>query len=545
MFHAGKKRSSQKRLAYISPYVILLTGCGSEGEPTIGTDENQPADPTPTRKEGVDIKSGPVSMSLPYKNLYYTQNPEPYWRDALEMENSQALIDYVAETGQTLYYHFPDNMPEYLSEDMDQVGWKKVPNQVKFATKEILEKLEVTLDVKFREVSNPDAPFVISVMSNEQSDTDGYGYLPSAVYPIGSDIFISRLLVNPTMMYDERTNYDYEVLVHEIGHALGLVHPFELNSHNTEGLSNREENSKYTAMSYSLEDENFTGDFRPLDYLSLVGIYGLNPNINSSNDTYTFDETEGRFIFDGGGIDLIDATASPLNAFINLREEGISYLGTSDKLASSPNHLTISKYSDIENVITGSGNDYVMGNNLANEINTGAGNDVIYAAGGADVIFPGGGRNFINLTEEESYHDTVVLNLDDETQYSEIYGFQQNGTYDILAFIGMSNTDYKISPVVDRVTSSEFLRYDVVLTKSIAPSDWLFEVEALSPNGGFGSSKIIIHEDETGLGQAVHHVQAGLTGGASHSHVATLFNTGLALEHWTPENFSSQSFDLV
>ena len=46
-------------------------------------------------------------------------------------------------------------------------------------------------------------------------------------FEIGSDVFISKSYAAPKFIATGLTNYDYEVLVHEIGHALGLKHPFE------------------------------------------------------------------------------------------------------------------------------------------------------------------------------------------------------------------------------------------------------------------------------------------------------------------------------
>ena len=62
------------------------------------------------------------------------------------------------------------------------------------------------------------------------------------------------------------------------------------------------------------------------------------------------------------------------------------------------NQLTISHGSDIENVVTGSGNDTVIGTHLDNVIETGSGSDVIYAGGGADIIKSGNGADRIDLS---------------------------------------------------------------------------------------------------------------------------------------------------
>ena len=64
------------------------------------------------------------------------------------------------------------------------------------------------------------------------------------------DVFISGDYAKPKFINSELTNYDYEVLPHELGHALGLKHPFEANGLNRVVLSTEEDNTVFTAMSH-------------------------------------------------------------------------------------------------------------------------------------------------------------------------------------------------------------------------------------------------------------------------------------------------------
>ena len=61
----------------------------------------------------------------------------------------------------------------------------------------------------------------------------------------------------------------YQILLHEIGHALGLGHPFE----GAYKLSATQDNTNNTVMSYTLAGD-FKSTFQPYDLLALTWIYG-------------------------------------------------------------------------------------------------------------------------------------------------------------------------------------------------------------------------------------------------------------------------------
>ena len=63
-------------------------------------------------------------------------------------------------------------------------------------------------------------------------------------------------------------SYWYETLLHELGHALGLVHPHEGIS-----LSNSLDKTSVTLMSYNSEGGPYSY-FQPLDIQALHFIYG-------------------------------------------------------------------------------------------------------------------------------------------------------------------------------------------------------------------------------------------------------------------------------
>ena len=77
----------------------------------------------------------------------------------------------------------------------------------------------------------------------------------------------------------------------------------------------------------------------------------------------------------------------------------------------SGNQLTISHGSNIENVVTGSGNDTVVGTDFDNVISTGSGSDTIFAGNGADIIKSGIGNDRIDLSDEDNSQDTIIRKI--------------------------------------------------------------------------------------------------------------------------------------
>ena len=103
----------------------------------------------------------------------------------------------------------------------------------------------------------------------------------------------------------------YEVLLHEIGHALGLKHPFET----PYTLPTADDNTNNTVMSYTWAGANKTV-FQSYDLLALQWIYGgdglggVSGNLapTASNSTVGMNE-DGSYVFAGGDFGFADANS--------------------------------------------------------------------------------------------------------------------------------------------------------------------------------------------------------------------------------------------
>ena len=236
----------------------------------------------------------------------------------------------------------------------------------------------------------------------------GYASYPSSYWPKGGDVWINSENGSDTDWTIGSVNF--EALMHEVGHALGIKHPFE------DGvvLSALLDNSINTIMSYTDINDVYpnagylNGKYdwltyyinretpMVLDIAAIQYIYGANNNYKTGDDTYTFDSTKPFYktIWDAGGKDTISVSNFSLPCVIDLTPGNYSslrYARPSDANGvtvtyDGTNNLGIAFNCVIENAIGGSGNDKLTGNSGKNSLDGGPGNDVMYGGAGNDTF---------------------------------------------------------------------------------------------------------------------------------------------------------------
>lgn len=257
----------------------------------------------------------------------------------------------------------------------------------------------------------------------------GWTYCPDSTYPSGGDVWISTLNDNAATNSWALGSYNYEALIHELGHALGLKHPFD----GAPVLSSSLDNDLHTVMSYTRAPNSIypsagyiDGEYgwvsyqvspetpMVLDIAAIQYIYGANTSYHSGNDTYTFDNTKPFFktIWDAGGIDTISASNYTLSCLIDLTPGNYSSFkippaantGGQTTTYDGTNALGLAYGCIIENAIGGSGNDTLAGNSGNNQLMGGLGNDTIDGGLGNDTIDGGAGFNTLILPGLPSQH---------------------------------------------------------------------------------------------------------------------------------------------
>ena len=254
----------------------------------------------------------------------------------------------------------------------------------------------------------------------------GFSYMPgidTEYDALDGDVFLDETYINDQ-------NFLSHLIMHELGHSLGMAHPHDgylaITGDNSSIYNDPSDIKEYqTVMSYD-QTYKLSDGLMPLDIKAAEYLYGGNTNANLDDNNYLYNQSDLIFrdsIIDRGGDDTLDFSALSQGAYINLSPDSWSsmqFSGDQSQWLSEENwvyekgDIYISENTIIENIIGTNSVDIIYDNDSVNNINAGLGSDIIYHHGNADFIDGGDAIDTLHLVNK-SFSDITGISINNES----------------------------------------------------------------------------------------------------------------------------------
>ena len=305
------------------------------------------------------------------------------------------------------------NLPYFYTAEFDRIAYTFLAGEaspsgmarLRQRVDDVLDRVASFADLTFFEEAEPD---ITKSNLNFQLDADleYAGQASSCAYSLDDDddvdVLVGTATINPAWITPG-------VLMHEIGHLLTLTHtgPNQLPDQ-APFLDPQYRNNNYTVMHYDEAGEGPAfGEWDYRDY-GIIDIYAIQLRFGANMATFAGDDVhdartlwaDGKAgyrvtLWDAGGHDVLDFSDIARDQLIDLRAGRFSDAGETPGAApglvpgdpldfdyAEPDYnLALAIGVEIDDARGGSGNDMIIGNEAANAIYGGAGDDVIYGDG--------------------------------------------------------------------------------------------------------------------------------------------------------------------
>jgi serralysin len=325
----------------------------------------------------------------------------------------QALMSGSKWNGSTITYSLPDYRDDYSALNPHATGFERLSLQSETAVHEAMAAVAGYVSVGVAYAGRNDANIKVASFIPGQVITSSTGFYPG-MPAYGGETWI----VGGSSTNVKKGTQKYALILHELGHSLGLKHSHD----EVPGLpkmSAARDSYEYTVMSYN-DTAQAPQSFMQYDIAALQAMYGADFGTNAADTVYTWDAFSGAMsvnavnqgstylgkifltVWDGGGIDTYDMSNFSDNALIDLSPGGYSRF-SKKQLAEKGGGLFVNgnvynafQYNGdarslIENAIGGLGNDKITGNQANNSLKGGLGHDELHGGLGNDTLNGGDG----------------------------------------------------------------------------------------------------------------------------------------------------------
>ena len=434
-------------------------------------------------------------------------------------------------TSCTVTYSFLSAVPNYYTTDLASnpiTNFQPFSEAMKTAARQALGLYSQICNITFTEAADSDA-VQIRFGRSDQDSSSGFAYYPAyryavdgqgnvvpnsqAVTNIAGDVWIANGASQDAVAPGA---WGFHTLDHEIGHAIGLKHPFDA----AINLPAGENTNQYSVMAYNemannkaLVIQGNSATFASImpstpmlyDIAAVQYLYGANMTTATGNDRYGWTANSAFYqtIWDAAGTDTIDASNYTLRCTINLNAGSYSSIGirstqaelfmdapagqglyASTGLYDGQNNLAIAYGATIENALGGSANDSITGNTADNDLRGGAGNDTLDGGAGNDSLYGQDGDDSIDggAGNDKLFGWIGNDSLNGGAGDDELYGDAGNDTLD-----GGAGTDFVgIAAVRAGYTLARANDGTVTVTNTTSGEvDTLRNVEGLGFSDGF------------------------------------------------------------